>query len=1356
MKKPTPALKSALKSSLKKPKNFSQQDNPQDSEQSEWAGPSSTRQTPRRQPITDDCDENSDTRKFPLKPAHAWVSRDSDFDAEDVVAKRDKIGGSPSHEAETPRTSKAKGSRTMIVSNGADAGPWCLKPSLKAPGGNLPRPLSRGMAATPTNLPSGSPSNGESASKDMKSALKASLHSPSPCPRSVSKANAARSVSKGFGRMPDVDAKSARKNDKRYSLHDIVRGDPKILDDKLVGEAMEGEPLSPRPPKKEESAVDKGQGGGAEVCALPEQSHSQTAALRTCLTAKKVDMQRLRKILEESPGDRSWLDAPLGGEPEFLPSPLIHAIAISMPDVVGLLLEYHADPNKGLTGMASYKGWIKPGLRPSEVTMNRRGRFVGTMLGDKLKTILDFLQAAEVRVASECVHAVTSEIPHAQGHPSEVYFIQGEVGGSATSTTQKGVHKETGELFAIKAELKAEEAGIWEELAIMRKLNNTNIVRLQQTFEDETHVYVVLELCSGGKLFSRMVEAGGSLQDASHRLMRQMVKAVEHLHKQQICHRDIQPENFLLKDNQGLLDGIIKLIDFTEAKEFGPGIAMRVALDETVTVECVAPEIMVPRGGTYSEKVDIWSLGVVFFTMLCGAPPFEGDDHVGILRNIKAGSFDFNPPDVWAKISAQGKDMVSQMLVVDPNVRYSATDVGAHTYLNSEPPKGTATGKCYLTPAQLQTLYTFRSRNVELGKDLLKLVIGSHAGSGTRGSRDIIETPPLQQVSPLANVLSGDKKHVDMKQLRSILESSPDVKTWIDVPMGVEGPSPLIFAIGRTEAEAVALLLEFGADPGKGFIGQSAYCGWIKPGCKLSEAVMNRGGRFIGTMLGDKLKKILEILQEAEAQRAVEKVQAKVVTAETPHTLGHPRLKYVMRGDCGSTESSTTKKGAHRQTGEVFAIKAEDKLEEAALWDEITIMRKLQHPHIIKLQETFEDEKHIYMVLELCSGGELFSSMAEAGGLPQSDAVKLMHQMAAALHYLHGEVGICHRDIRPENFLLKDQVDLSEAVVKLIDFTTAKEFAHSPMTTKICSLHYVAPEIITRSGGAYNEKVDIWSLGVVFYIMLCGSPPFFGNEEVNVLKKIKQGSYSFTPDECWVHITKEKELISDMLVVDANRRASASDVLTHPALDCQRQDTNAKGHLSTDQMGQLRNFHARQRVQKSVLKMKNNQIPEEVIQVIRNIFVEQDKDGTGEVHISVLRDTMRRVTSLRTNMEELMKVLWSLNTGSGTMKFDKFHDGLKFRHQALQKEVCKSVFDVFDINLNGIVTRDELQLACISECKNATTFLKDVEAAFGPDVHVFDSVLASDKTEYVFEDFYSILITGPKSKRGSLVKFEAS
>lgn len=635
-------------------------------------------------------------------------------------------------------------------------------------------------------------------------------------------------------------------------------------------------------------------------------------------------------------------------------------------------------------------------------------------------------------------------------------------------------------------------------------------------------------------------------------------------------------------------------------------------------------------------------------------------------------------------------------------------------------------------------------------------------------------TPPEQPDNPLKGLLTAKK--VDAAQLRKLLESLPDAERWVNATLSSTPPlpSPLFFAIGATLPAVVSMLVDYNADVKRPFDGEKMYNGWIKPEMTPIEAVTNRKGRFLGTMLGDRLEEILVILKKAEArpehvagivetppevadedaeQKAKDakkgaygatRKSVKMVSAigTTEHTQGNPDDKYDVISDLGEGCFCTVQLGQNLRTGEKRAIKAEMKIEEAGIWEEITIMRKLFHENIIQLLETFEDETNIFEVLELCDGGELFDRMAADGGVPERHAARLMQQLAAAVQYCH-TMSICHRSIQPENFLLKDSLELSMATVKLIDFSTAKEFSPTnPLKTKVCTLHYVAPEILTKKENVYTEKVDVWSLGVVFFVMLCGSPPFSGDTDLAVLKKIRKGSYKFSPEALWNKISKEgKDLVSKMLVVDVDSRYSSEDVSKHPWLheEMRGRPSRAQNHLTSGVLNNLRNFHARNRATKAVLRVRTQIVSDEGMDEIRSIITGLDSEGTGHVVIADFREALRKSVKLVENVEELVRALWAVERASSTASLEQFMEAMAKRHKAGMKEATRAIFEVFDFDGSGTMTADELVKA-LNGGSEAAAFKAGIETVFGMSAADFESRFDPDPDiEYEFEHFMEAL-----------------
>jgi len=628
-------------------------------------------------------------------------------------------------------------------------------------------------------------------------------------------------------------------------------------------------------------------------------------------------------------------------------------------------------------------------------------------------------------------------------------------------------------------------------------------------------------------------------------------------------------------------------------------------------------------------------------------------------------------------------------------------------------------------------------------------------------SSDTADTNQPSKTNPLKAVVTAKK--VDPARLRVLLESTPNLEQWINAPLEVSAdsplPAPLFFAIGATMPRVVSLLLEFSADVNQTYDGK-AYHSWIKPGTKPIEAVMNRRSRFLGTMLGDRLEEILEILKVAEERgEEPEKLQQRLTLLERQkrepkrsvkldgalglvvHTQGHPRERYKLLEELGKDNLSSVRMACCNETGKMCALKSEVKVEEALLWDEVAILRKSCHPNVIQLHETFEDEGHIYMVLQICEGGELLERICMADNLREQDFKRLSKQLASAIGYIHSK-SICHRDIQPESFLLAEKGELNEATVKLIDFSTAKEFGpQTAMKTKVCTLHYVAPEILTRKPVPYTEKVDVWSLGVIFYIMLCGVPPFDAENEVGVLKKIKKGAFDFKPPEIWKGISQDAAtLLRCMLVVDPKNRYSADQVLHHSWITTDMVDAQqTQSTLTTEQRLQLRTFHGQNRVQKAVLRMQMCRLNEDAVEALRRIFTDLD-NGAGEVHISCIRDRMRRDPALSDGLEEIMRILWGLQHDGGLVRFDDFLGALDLRLRALLRDSCRAIFNAVDFERSGSISKTDVTVA-LGITSKSEAFRSSMKSVLGVNVAYLEEKLALERESYTFDQFVELVQT---------------
>ncbi|XP_042866542.1 calcium/calmodulin-dependent protein kinase type 1 isoform X2 [Penaeus japonicus] len=229
----------------------------------------------------------------------------------------------------------------------------------------------------------------------------------------------------------------------------------------------------------------------------------------------------------------------------------------------------------------------------------------------------------------------------------------------------------------------------------------------------------------------------------------------------------------------------------------------------------------------------------------------------------------------------------------------------------------------------------------------------------------------------------------------------------------------------------------------------------------------------------------------------------------------------------------------------MVAIKIIDKKalkgKEDSLENEIKVLRRLTHPNIVQLLETFEDKHKVYLVMELVTGGELFDRIVEKGSYTEKDASHLIRQVLEAVDYMHDQ-GVVHRDLKPENLLYYSQDEDSKIMIS--DFGLSKMEDSGIMATACGTPGYVAPEVLAQK--PYGKAVDVWSIGVIAYILLCGYPPFYDENDANLFAQILKGEFEFD-SPYWDEISDSaKDFIRQLMCVDVEKRYTCKQSLGHP------------------------------------------------------------------------------------------------------------------------------------------------------------------------------------------------------------------
>jgi len=264
---------------------------------------------------------------------------------------------------------------------------------------------------------------------------------------------------------------------------------------------------------------------------------------------------------------------------------------------------------------------------------------------------------------------------------SSDYDLKAEIGKGAFSVVHLAIYKKTGEKCAVKIIDKKEASNETEsekrlrtEVDILKRVKHENIVGLRDIYETSEKLYLVMELVTGGELFDKIVEKGSYSEREASIIVRKILSAIQYLHSCGIAHRDLKPENLLLRSEN---DTEVMLSDFGLSKIIGDDALMQTACG---TPYYVAPEVLSATG--YGQEVDCWSVGVITYLLLCGFPPFYGESLPEVFEQIMKADYDF-PEPYWNDISAEAKDLIAKLLVVDPKDRYTPTQALQHPWIQN-------------------------------------------------------------------------------------------------------------------------------------------------------------------------------------------------------------------------------------------------------------------------------------------------------------------------------------------------------------------------------------------------------------------------------------------------------------------------------------------------------------------------------------------------------------------------------------------------------------------------------------------------------------------------------------------------
>jgi len=378
-------------------------------------------------------------------------------------------------------------------------------------------------------------------------------------------------------------------------------------------------------------------------------------------------------------------------------------------------------------------------------------------------------------------------------------------------------------------------------------------------------------------------------------------------------------------------------------------------------------------------------------------------------------------------------------------------------------------------------------------------------------------------------------------------------------------------------------------------------------------------------------------------------------------------------------------------TGDVYACKKFVKKfikNKKRLKTEIDLLRATDHPNIIKLYETFEDKHHLYLIMEECSGGELFQRLALNAKnnklYTEKDAAKMMKQILEAVNYLHYH-GVCHRDLKPENILLSSMDEFSQ--LKLIDFGLSKvlKTMDDIMKGEVGTLYYMAPEVIL---GNYNEKCDVWSCGVILYIMLSGNPPFYSKNEEKLKKKICEMKYNFDIP-AFSKVSEDAKDLIRQIFVDSESRPTISDILNSTWV--KENAPNASSESLNIDWGRIMKYSKLNLVQKSVINYRAFHMTTSEAQEFIDMFKLIDENSDGVLTIDEIKNGIKHCKfNFKINEDNLIKLFNDMDIDkNGLINYTEFVSALMDYEKSIKQEHLIACFQNYDEDHSGKISFKE-------------------------------------------------------------------
>jgi calcium-dependent protein kinase len=394
--------------------------------------------------------------------------------------------------------------------------------------------------------------------------------------------------------------------------------------------------------------------------------------------------------------------------------------------------------------------------------------------------------------------------------------------------------------------------------------------------------------------------------------------------------------------------------------------------------------------------------------------------------------------------------------------------------------------------------------------------------------------------------------------------------------------------------------------------------------------------------------------------------------------------------------------------------------------DEIKILKEMDHPNIMKIYEYYMTDRHLYIVSEYLSGGELFDRVIQEKSFSEANAAEYIRQILSAVSYLHKHQ-VTHRDLKPENVVFESKE--SNSALKIIDFGTSKKVKENEkLKARMGTAYYIAPDVLN---GKYDQKCDIWSCGVILYIFLFGIPPFNGKIDDQIFAKILKGTFTF-PEASENKISAAaKNVITRMLTYQPEKRPTADKILQDPWFGSK----TSANQYPIDIINNLKSFKSQYIFQRAILLYFVNFFSikgekDKLLEAFKQVDTDHDGQLTRKELIEAYKKTSRGV-NVEAEVDEIFKRLDFNKTDA--IDFSEFLVATIDHRQSMNDKQLKQIFQIIDKDQNGFLEMNELQeFFNLSGKENEPLLLKIVSEV---DTNR-DGLISFDEFQNIMKEFY--------------------